>query len=148
MEKEQAPIVPEDIHLTAIDVISQKTDTEALKKEKKQQLNIGHKLMYNLNEERVKLGLAFSFDGSNEKNIAFFQIDFHFHISKLNNYYTLKDDGLPVFYGPMIATLLGICVSTARGIIFEKLQSAGVKNVIIPVVSPQKMLIPQQNKKI
>ena len=40
----------------------------------------------------------------------------------------------------MIATLLGISLSTARGIIYEKLESNGIPNVIIPVVSPQLMM--------
>ncbi|MDA3907008.1 MAG: hypothetical protein PF484_13130 [Bacteroidales bacterium] len=141
MEQKQALIVPEQIHLLVMEVVQQKIDALAFKKQKQHQLKVGHKLMHNLKEERVKMELAFSFEDESKKQLLFFQIDFHFQVDNLSNFYQLKQENQPVFYAPMIATLLGISLSTARGIIFEKLQNAGIKNVLIPVVSPQKMLI-------
>ena len=46
----------------------------------------------------------------------------------------------PVFNGLFISTLTGISFSTARGIIFERLSKTNMRNVILPVVSPSKLL--------
>ena len=40
-----------------------------------------------------------------------------------------------------VATLLGISLSTSRGVIFERLGKEGIADIILPVVSPQKMLV-------
>jgi hypothetical protein len=140
MEKKLAPIVVKDIHLLRVEVIQQKLDVIAFKKQKQHQLNVGHKLLHNLNDERIKLEFVFSFDNSKKEPLLFFQIDFHFHINNLPDFYELKEENKPVFSGHFVATLIGICFSTARGIILEKLNNAGIPNIILPVVSPQEML--------
>lgn len=140
MEQKQAPIIPEHIHLLAIEVAQQKIDAQAFKKHKEHRLNVGHKVLHNLKDQRIKLELVFSFEDANKTQLLFFQIDFHFNVEQLSDFYQLKEENHPVFQAPLIATLLGISLSTARGIIFEKLQNAGLKNVILPVVSPQKMM--------
>jgi len=141
MEQKQLPIIPEDIHLQAIDVVQQKIDVKAFKSKKQHQLNVGHKMMHSLDDERIKMELVFAFNATGiEEPLLFFQIDFHFHVEHLSNFYQLNAEKLPVFWIQLVATLLGISLSTGRGIIFEKLQNAGLANVIIPVVSPHKLL--------
>ena len=140
MEKKLAPIVVKDIQMLRVEIVQQKLDVIAFKKQKQHQLNVGHKLLHNLNEERVKLEFVFSFDNSKKESLLFFQIDFHFHIAHLSNFYELKTDNHIVFSGHLIATLIGICFSTARGVILEKLNNAGIPNILLPVVSPQEML--------
>jgi hypothetical protein len=142
MEKHPT-IIPEEIHLQKIDVVQTKIDANGFKKSEQYKLGIGHKMLHNLKEERVKIELVFSFKDRGGKEFVFFQIDFHFRIEHLKNFYRQGKNNTPVFFGQMVATLVGICVSTARGILFEKLESNGAKNVIIPVVSPQKMLSPE-----
>ena len=149
MEQKLAPIVVNDIHLLHVEVVQQKLDVIAFKKQKQHRLNVGHKLSHKLNDERVKLDFVFSFDDRQKESILFFQIDFYFHIAHLSNFYELKADNFPVFSGHFLATLIGICFSTARGIILEKLNNAGIPNIILPVVSPQDMLsktIPTQKE--
>lgn len=145
MEKKLAPIVVKDIHLLHVEVTEQKLDVKAFNEEKQYQLNVGHKLAHNLEDERIKLEFVFSFNNHAEESLLFFKIDFHFHISQLTNFYELKDENPPVFNGHFVATLIGICFSTARGIILEKLNNAGIKNILLPIVSPQEIL--SQNKK-
>lgn len=140
MTKKQSAIIAEKIHLIKLDVVKQKIDGIAFKQEKEHKLNVGHKFMFNLDAERVKIELAFSFEDNDKNKLIFFQIDFHFQVEHLSDFYQMKEKAQPVFYASILATLLGISLSTARGIIFEKLQNAGIKNVIIPVVSPHKML--------
>jgi len=62
----------------------------------------------------------------------------------MENFYQLKEGDKPTFSDPMLITLLGIGLSTARGILFEKLENNGIKNIIIPVFSPQKLLVKSQ----
>ncbi len=145
MEK-QPTIIPENIHLQKIEVVQTKIDISGFNTSNQFKLGIGHKMMHNLKDERVKIELVFSFKDNKEQEFVFFQIDFHFRVEQLDRFYELNENNAPVFHAPMVATLLGISVSTARGIIFEKLESNGARNVIIPVVSPQKMLADKKKK--
>jgi hypothetical protein len=147
MENKLAPIVVRDIHLLKVEVPQQKLDVIAFKKEKEHKLNVGHKLSHNLKDERIKLEFVFSFNNESESPLLFFQIDFHFHIAHLDHFYELKEENPPVFSGHFVATLIGICFSTARGIILEKLNNAGIKNILLPIVSPQEMLTHTKPKK-
>lgn len=145
MEKKLVPIVVKDIQLLHVEVTEQKLDVKAFKQEKEHQLHVGHKLAYNLEDERIKLEFVFSFNNNAGESLLFFQIDFHFHIAHLANFCILKEKNQLAFSGHLIATLIGICFSTARGIILEKLNNAGIQNILLPIVSPQEML--SQNKK-
>ena len=140
MEKQSA-IIPEEMHLFKVDVVKSNINSQAFKNKQNHTLGIGHKMMHNLKDERVKLELAFSFEDDNKVQLANFQIDFHFKVEKLGNFYSINAENKPVFSGLLIATLLGICVSTSRGIIFEKCNNNGIENLLIPIVSPRKMLV-------
>jgi len=146
MSKKQVSIIAEKIHLIKLDVVQQKIDNVSFKKTKEHQLKIGHKFMYNIDDERTKIELYFSFEDNKGKQLLLFQIDSHYQIGDLNNYYEIGKNKEPVFEMLFIATLLGISLSTSRGIIFEKLQNSGIENVIIPVVDPQKILMQKMNK--
>ena len=141
----ESKIVAEEIHLLKIDIVHNKMDVTAFKKANKPNIGIGHKVMHNLKDERIKIELAVAFTDHKEQELMGMQIDFHFHIENLENFYELKEQNNPTFFGWMIATLLGIAVSTSRGILYEKFQSNDIHNVLIPVISPQSLL--QSNTK-
>ncbi len=144
---EETPIIrAEEIHLFKIDIVENRIDAKGFKESENSKFSIGHAMMHNLKDEKVKMEVAFSFKNDKDIENIFFQMDFHFHIEKMDKFYKLNKDENPIFYGLMIATLLGISLSTARGIIFEKLESNGISNVIIPVVSPQNMMAQSKNK--
>ncbi len=147
MENKLAPIVIKDLHLIHVEVSEQKLDVKAFKEEKQHNLNVGHKLAHNLKDERIKLEFVFSFNNQADETMLFFKIDFHFHIANLANFYELNEGNTPQFSTHLVATLIGICFSTARGIIFEKLNNAGIKNILLPIVSPQEMLTQNRPKK-
>jgi len=132
-------IVPEEIHLLKIDVIEKEMDVEAFKQTQSPKLNIAHKRMYNLKDERAKIELLFSFKNQKDEPLMLLQTDYHFHIEKMQQFYELKEEQ-PVFFAPLIATILGIAISTSRGILFEKLENQGIHNILIPILSPQKLL--------
>jgi len=138
-------IIPEELHLLKAEVVKSNINAEAFYTKENHSLNIAHQMMHNLNDERVKLELAFSFGDDTKTEIAHFKIDFHFKIDKMKEFYSFSEDNKPVFFGPLVATLLGIAISTARGIIFERCSSNGIPNLLIPIVSPQKMLQSPRN---
>lgn len=147
MEK-QPLIIPEEIQLFKIEVKESKINASKEKEKLNFKLNVGHSLMHNLREERLKLELVVDLqaDIESSKTIshAYFNFAFHFQIKNLRSFYELNEEQKPIFYGLLIATLLGISFSTARGIIYEKLSNTNLLGIILPVVSPQKML--EQNK--
>ena len=143
MEKRPV-IIPEEIQLFNIESLLNKLDATAFKKKDAHNLNVAHKIMHNLKDERVKMELVLSFKNEQEDEIAVFQLAFHYHIKNMDNFYELNKEGKPTFYAVLMATLLGISLSTARGIVFEKLANNQIFNVILPIFSPQKLLA--QNK--
>lgn len=138
-------IIPEEINLFHIDILEQQIGQPKVKL----YIDVAHTVMHNLKEEKVKLNLKINLEtckGDNKKcPFAHFDIDFHYHIKNLENFYTLNDNQQPTFNALLIVTLLGISFSTARGIIYEKLAANNIKNIILPVVSPQKLLTKTKN---
>lgn len=140
-------IIPEEITLFHIDILESSIKDISEKKPSEFNINVAHTIMHNLKDQRVKIGLLIDLSTKNNPNggKANFRIDFHFHVYNLNNFYELKQDNQPVFSWLLIATLLGLSFSTARGIIFERLSNTNLKHIILPVVDPKNML-PLQKK--
>lgn len=142
MEK-QPTIVPEHIHLINIETLKEEIDFEALKKKEPTASGFAHKMAHNLNDERVKIELEIILkDDSHDYRYCLMRFAFHFKIENLGNFYQKDKKGMPVFNGNFVAALLGISISTSRGILFEKLSGKGINNIILPVVSPQKLMKP------
>ena len=153
MEK-QATIKPEEINLFHIQVNESIINAVSGKKKERFAIKVGHALMHNLDLQRLKINLIVELKSEPEDentgpdiSNARFNIEFHFQINNLKDFYTLNDNGAPIFNGLLIATLLGLSFSTARGIIYEKLSKTTMFGVILPVVSPQKMMATQGKKK-
>jgi len=135
-------IIPENINLFYVKV-NECIINDSLKAEKLNfNINVAHNIQNNLKEEKIRIELILDIKNSTKNNIfsANFNIDFQFKIQNLIDYYENDDKG-PVFNGLFISTLMGISFSTARGIIFERLSKTNIRNVILPVVSPSKLLI-------
>ena len=133
-------IEAEKIHLLHIDVRKYDINTQKLKNSTEHRLSIGHRLMYNVEDEGLKLDLDFIFTNTSRDELLSLKVDYHFKIDNLQDFYTSDDKEQAQFDENMVATLLGIAVSTSRGILLEKLAAQGVDPVIIPIVSPIKIL--------
>ncbi|RLD63416.1 MAG: hypothetical protein DRI95_11720 [Bacteroidetes bacterium] len=150
--KNKPVIVPGNIKLFHIKVLESEINVSANTLEKViYKINVGHSIKHNLKEERIKIGLMVNIIGEiNKKDIdikAHFSIDFHYEIKNLSEFYSVDEKNNPKFSGFLIATLLGISFSTARGIIYERLRKTKLAGVILPVVSPQKMILQQSGGK-
>lgn len=143
MSKE-APIVAEEIELLHIDFVNSKINEGSKAAKPSYDLKVAHKTSHNLKDERIKIKLLINLlnqPADGQINEANFEIDFHFRIQHLENFYTLKEDSnIPLISANLIATILGISFSTARGLLFERLANTNFQGVILPVVSPRKML--------
>lgn len=102
----------------------------------------GHKI------EEKKFRLIFSCETKtlNEhkeeiKVSAKFDIAFLFSVENLNDLITRKSDSDPfLINNDLITSLANLAYSTSRGIIFTKCQGTIMKNLIIPILSTQKVI--------
>lgn len=134
------PIIPEKIKLNHIEVVSTYINDDTINKNINFEFNVAHNTKHNLEDERIKIELFINLLSSKEIGVKF-HIDFFFQIEDLKSHYNLdKDSNIPTFSGQFIATLLGISFSTARGIIYQQLQETNFNKLILPVVSPSKIL--------
>jgi hypothetical protein len=136
-------IIPDKIKLFHIDVVNTSINDKAIDENLNLEFTVAHNTRHNLKDERVKIELFINFLSHQEIGIKF-HIDFHYNVTDLKNHYELNENEIPVFSRQFIATLLGISFSTARGLIFQQLQETNFKGMILPVVSPLKMLESQK----
>ena len=133
-------IIPEKIKLNHIEVVSTYINDGTINKNLNFEFNVAHNTKHNLDDERIKIELFINLLSTKEIGIKY-HIDFYFQIEDLQDHYELdQDKNIPIFSGQFIATLLGISFSTARGIIYQQLQETNFSKLILPVVSPSKIL--------
>lgn len=132
-------IIPEKIKLFNIEVVNTYINDDTINDNLNLEFSIAHNTKHNLKDERVKIELFINLLSQEDIGVKF-HIDFHFVIKDLSDQYKLNEENIPVFSHHFIATLLGISFSTARGLIFQQLQDTNFKGMILPVVSPYKML--------
>ena len=132
-------IIPEKIKLSHIKIVNTYIDDDTINDNLNLEFSVVHNTKHNLKRERIKIELFIRLLSS-EGIVIKFHIDFYFEIKDLKDQYKLNKNNEPIFFGQFIATLLGISFSTARGIVFQQLQDTSIKGLILPVVSPFKML--------
>lgn len=138
-----SPIIPEEIELFHIEILNSKIKEGKKPQKPSYDIDVAHKSAHNLKDERIRIKLLINLSDQQKKedgNHLDFEADFHFKIQNLKNFYDLNEDNTPRFSGNLIATLLGISFSTARGMLYERLANTNFQGVILPVISPIKML--------
>lgn len=142
--RKEALIIAEEIELFHIDILKSEIKEAGKISKPDYNLEVAHKTSHNLKDERVRIKLLIVLSNKQKEigvNEASFEIDFHYKIQNLDKFYTINEDRkMPIFASNLVATLLGISFSTVRGILFERLASTNFKGVILPIVSPGKML--------
>ena len=132
-------IIPEKIKLFNIEVVDTYINDGTTNDNLNLEFSIAQNTKHNLKDERVKIELFINLLSQEDIGVKF-HIDFHFVIEDLSDQYKLNEGNLPVFSHHFIATLLGISFSTARGLIFQHLEDTNFKGMILPVVSPYRIL--------
>lgn len=136
---EENLIVPEKIKLFNIEVVNTYINDDTINENLNLEFSVAHNTKHNLKDERVKIELFINLLSQEEIGVKF-HINFYFIVEDLKDQYKLNEDKIPIFSSQFIATLLGISFSTARGLIFQQLQETKFKGMILPVISPIKML--------
>ncbi len=132
-------IIPEKIKLFNIDIVEKSINDISVTDNLDVEFNVSHNTMHNLKDQRVKIELYINIVSKKEAGVKF-HIDFHYQIQDLKDHYKMGNTNKVIFSGQFIGTLIGISFSTARGLIFQQLQETKFKGLILPIVSPMKML--------
>lgn len=138
-------IIPEKIKLINIDVVNTYINDDSIVDNLNLEFNVAHNTRHNLKDERVKIELFINLLSKEDIGVKF-HIDFYFEIEDFKDQYELSEEKTPIFSGQFIATLLGISFSTARGLIFQQLQDTNFKGMLLPVISPMKLLASNNNE--
>lgn len=69
-------------------------------------------------------------------------LDFQVRVDDLDHFKQGVQKGHPVIDGQLVATIMGILYSTARGIILERTRGTFFDGVILPVISPKDLANP------
>lgn len=101
-------------------------------------LGIGHDIQNNLEEGKIKIVLSIQLENGKD-NFATFEITTFFQILNKENYLIEFENDI-LFHPQLITTILSISYSTSRGIILEKLKNTFWKDLILPIISPTKLL--------
>ncbi len=138
-----ATIIPEEIELFHIEILNSKIREGTKPSKPSYNIEVAHNTGHNLKDERIKIKLLINLSDhpkQEDRNEVDYEIDFHFKIQHLDKFYEIGEGKTPSISSNLIATLLGISFSTARGILYQRLANTNFQGVILPVVSPGKML--------
>jgi|SRR6185312_12295166 len=90
----------------------------------------------------IALITTFGIFGDEEKKHQFSEIVIHhqFEIGNLKSHLISKEDEQVRFNKTFLATLVGIALSTSRGMIKVKLEGSYLANPILPILDPMKLV--------
>jgi hypothetical protein len=147
MAKNRSKFNSEYVTLAKVQVVNQmiKFDSED---NEDMSLNIGKKIDYFFEKKMARVRLIFDiFKGDNpsENTLTSFHIDFHFHVSNMEECIDKKDENINID-AVMVSHLIAIAYSTSRGIIIERLYNTPYKHTILPIIDPYKLLKEEEQK--
>lgn len=97
----------------------------------------------------INLNIKIDFKGTTEEQSAKgeFRIQYLFNVENLDELMQISDSEAPNISGELAATLMGIAYSTSRGIILTSTENSVLGGILLPVVSPVKILENKQKDK-
>lgn len=136
-------IIPENINLFLIQSIKEITNPPSEKDFKGLNFSVHFDMMHNLEREIVRIRLYLVMSEQKEKaileEVGNYETDFIFKIEKLANHYQIIENK-PIFAGNFVGTILGISYSTLRGMLLTSWKNTAYEDVILPIISVQKLL--------
>lgn len=139
----ETPIIPENIHLIAIQRLKEYTTNDMKEIAHELEFQIQFNMLHNLEKEIVNIRLYLLLNEINKQNkikeVGNYEIDFIFKVNGLSEHYQLNNE-VPMFAGNFVGTLLAISYSTLRGMLFDILKKTKFENTILPVISIQKLM--------
>lgn len=151
MKKEdESPVIqPDKIQLSEVVVLKSTVNGEDhyLKrpsKPEKVELGVSAVPKFDLSQNQCHFRLQILLSGHNTEGIpigfnADFLFDFHFIVENMADFAVLQKGETKI--RPILgATLMGICFSTARGMVIERTKGTPFAGFILPVINPSKVL--------
>ncbi|PSR11778.1 MAG: hypothetical protein C7N36_14795 [Bacteroidetes bacterium] len=155
MKKKQPQVIPEQIHLTSINIIKAHLETsdaflENPVKAYGFQFGLAHKMAHNMTDNRSRCRLYFTLKAHDESENPIgidleYGIEFHFVVENLSDFILPKENDSFQMDAAIAATLLGMAYSTARGIVYERTRGTFLDGVLLPVIDPVKALVENNN---
>jgi len=105
---------------------------------------------FNFQEKRMRIRLNTLLQGvdQNLEKLGVsgeFLIEFHTYVDNFDDF-VIEESEEKKISGTLMSTLISIVYSTARGIIFEKLQGTYLSGCILPVINPDDLIEKQSSK--
>ena len=156
MIKEKRPeVVPEQIHLTSINIIKARLETsdgflENPVKADAFVFGLAHEMAHNTADNRSRCRIYFTLKAQDESQTPIgleleYGMEFHFVVDNLSDFILTKE-GNPAQMDVAIAvTLLSMAYSTARGIVYERTRGTFLDGALLPVIDPLKVLLENNN---
>lgn len=113
-------------------------------------MELGTSPLFNLDDRKCRFRLHIKLAGQDNTDAilginAEFLLDFIFEIENMNDFIVHHKEDILVH--PLLgSTLLGICFSTARGIVLERTKGTPLAGFILPVINPSKVLFASSDK--
>ncbi len=147
-------IIPEQIHMLKVNLIKGNLDSEEgflanPVEPEGLEVNISNQFRFDLEEKRVLIRLTVNISGLNADKkplgiTAAYALDFFFVVDNMTDFITQENKDVKVA-DILGATLLGISISTARGILLERTHGTFFDGFMLPVVDPMKLLREQDS---
>lgn len=151
MSKEKPKIIPDKIHLLAVNVFKANIETsdEFLEEPKPVfgfEFGIAKEVSHNVEKGAARFRLFFTMDAHDKdaKSLglkAEYGIEFHFYVENFSDFVQHTKDGEVQIELSLGGTLMSVAYSTSRGIILERTQGTMFGGVILPVIDPFKILL-------
>ncbi len=153
MKKQQSKLNAEKLFLVDIQVFKAGMEAslefvDAPKKLARFNVDISQEIAHNSFEKRVRVRILVNISAADDaQNLvegikASYGIDCHFVVENIEELVQNNQDGSEALQLDLAATLFGMAYSTARGIVLERTHGTLMGGVILPIVSPIKVLLP------
>lgn len=142
-------IQPEKIHIVSINIFKAQLNTSDAYLDQPQRpegLSFGFekKIAHNFEEGRFRFRLFFQLVALDQEGQKLgveveYGLEFHFEVENVTDFIQKEGEETRLDIG-LMATLLGMAFSTARGIIFERTRGTFFEGIVLPVIDPFKAI--------
>ena len=146
----------EKIHLLSVNVFKARLDTtepfrDNPQKADKYVIDTASNTVFNFKDKLCRFRFFFKFTGLDEDQNplgveAEYGLEYHYYIENINDFLIQKNENDVSIASQLGVASCSISYSTSRGIILEKLHGTHLEGIILPVVSPVKLL--EEQKKL
>jgi hypothetical protein len=95
---------------------------------------------YNLKETTVLIGFNVKYSLPNKTPLLNSKCSIIFEFTDEKDFLNFPEEGEPLLKNDIISSILGITISTVRGILYEKTKGSELQKVLIPIINPKEII--------